>query len=148
MYWTCTRRGHHRRGPARRWEALKRVMTVSQRYIVGLLASYVLGVPVASAAPRAPTITLVYTTAETSTSAAVVWNTNIASDSLLQYSTRSPIPADAPRVYVPTPVTYHDIELEGLTPGTLYHFRVTSCAKRRCSSATGSFDTYPSCPDT
>jgi len=56
----------------------------------------------------------------------VVWNTNVASDSLLQYSTTHPIPAGAPRVYVPTPVTVHDIQLEGLTPGTLHYFRVTS----------------------
>ena len=99
------------------------------------------------AAPRRPAITLVYTTAETSTSGAVVWNTNVASDSLLQYSTTYPIPAGAPRVYVPTPVTVHDIQLEGLTPGTLHYFRVTSCAKHGCATATGTFDTYPSCPD-
>src|SRR5688500_7608113 len=100
-----------------------------------------------SAVPRRRTITLVDTTAETSTSAAVVWNTNVASDSLLQYSTTHPIPAGAPRVYVPTPVTVHDIQLEGLTPGTLHYFRVTSCAKHGCATATGTFDTYPSCPD-
>src|SRR6266542_464414 len=69
-----------------------------------------------SAAPRTPTITLLYTTAETTTSAAVVWNTNIASDSLLQYSVSNPIPPNAPQVYVATAVTYHEIDLTGLTP--------------------------------
>lgn len=112
-----------------------------------LLASHLLATSVAAAPAHAPTITLVYTTAETSTSAAVVWNTNVASDSLLQYSTRYPVPADAPRIYVATPVTVHDFDLQGLAPATLYHFKVTSCAKRRCATATGSFDTYPSCPD-
>lgn len=102
-----------------------------------------------SAAPRphVPTITLLYTTAETSTSAAVVWNTNIASDSRLQYSTSTPIPPGAPQIYDAAKVTYHDFELSGLTPATLYYYRVTSCAKHGCATATGTFDTYPSCPD-
>jgi hypothetical protein len=99
------------------------------------------------ARPRRLTMTLVYTTAETSTSAAVVWNTNVASDSLVQYSTTNPIPPSAPTLYSASLVTYHEFDLTGLSPGTLYYFRVTSCAKRECVTATGSFDTYPSCPD-
>jgi hypothetical protein len=118
-----------------------------QRSALFLLASYLLATSAAAAPAHAPAITLVYTTAETSSSAAVVWNTNVASDSLLQYSTSYRVPADAPRIYVPTPVTVHEFELQGLAPATLYHFKVTSCAKRRCATATGSFDTYPSCPD-
>lgn len=118
-----------------------------QRSVLVPLAWHLLAIPLAAAPAKSPTITLVYTTAETSTSASVVWNTNVASDSLLQYSTSYPVPADAPWIYVATPVTVHDFELQGLTPATLYHFKVTSCAKRRCATATGSFDTYPSCPD-
>src|SRR6266540_1494591 len=121
-------------------------MTMIQKSMVVLLALLLPAVPL-SAAPRIPTITLLYTTAETTTSAAVVWNTNIASDSLLQYSLINPIPANAPQVYVATAVTYHEIDLTGLTPGTLYYFRVTSCTRKGCASATGTFDTYPSCPD-
>jgi Purple acid Phosphatase, N-terminal domain len=102
---------------------------------------------VGAAGPPHLAITLVYATAETTTSAAVAWNTNLASDSLLQYSTASPVPASAPTLYSPAQVTYHEFDLTGLTPGTLYHFKVTSCAKRRCATATGSFETYPSCPD-
>src|SRR5688500_10177536 len=113
------------------------------------LALLVMGGPLSAApARRAPVITLLYTTAETSTSAAVVWNTSIATDSLVRYGPSSPLPADAPRVYAAAQVTVHDIQLEGLAPGTLYHYEVTSCApKRGCVSATGSFDTYPTCPD-
>src|SRR6266540_2885395 len=121
-------------------------MTMIQKSMVVLLALLLPAVPL-SAAPRIPTITLLYTTAETTTSAAVVWNTNIASDSLLQYSLINPIPANAPQVYVATAVTYHEIDLTGLTPGSLYYFRVTSCARKGCASATGTFETYPSCPD-
>lgn len=103
----------------------------------------------AAGAPPKPAlgITLVTTTAETTTSASVVWNTNAPSDSLLQYSTSTPVPASAPAVYVAQQVTYHDIPLSGLTPGTLYYFKVTSCTKRGCATASGSFDTFPSCPD-
>jgi hypothetical protein len=114
--------------------------------MAGALAASMSG---AAGAPpkRALRITLVYTTAETTTSAAVVWNTNVPSDSLLQYSTSHPVPASAPTVYGASQVTYHDIPLAGLTPGTLYYFKVTSCARRECATASGSFDTFPSCPD-
>ena len=103
--------------------------------------------PMVAAPARAPKITQVATTAETSTSAEVIWSTNTASDSLVQYSNSSPVPADAPQVYLPNQVTFHEISLAGLTPGTLYFYRVTSCAKRGCSSASGSFETIPNCPD-
>ena len=130
---------------------LPRVLTLSlknfHKCIAILIAVLLVPVAVLSAPARAPKITLVYTTAETSTSAAVVWNTNTASDSLLQYSTTNPVPGSAPQVYVSTQVTYHDIPLSGLTPGTLYFYRVTSCNRKGCVTATGSFETSPSCPD-
>lgn len=130
---------------------LPRVLTFSlknfHKCIAILVALLLFGVSALSAPARAPRITLVYTTAETSTSAAVVWNTNTASDSLLQYSTTNPVPGSAPQVYVSTQVTYHDIPLSGLTPGTLYFYRVTSCSRKGCATATGSFETFPSCPE-
>ena len=122
-------------------------MKAIHRSVIPFLASSLLGAPLSAAPAKVPKITLVYTTAETSTSASVVWNTNIASDSLLQYSDISPIPPNAPRIYQATQVTYHDFELTGLTAGTLYYYKVTSCTKRACATASGSFDTYPSCPD-
>lgn len=103
---------------------------------------------VGAAPRRALRITQIYATAETTTSAEVVWNTNVASDSLLQYSTSNPVPASAPTLYSASQVTYHDFELAGLTPGNLYYFKVTSCAKRECATATGTFETFPICPDT
>jgi Purple acid Phosphatase, N-terminal domain len=110
-----------------------------------------LGVSISAAggapAPRKLRIIQVYTTAETSTSAAVVWNTNVASDSRVQYSTTDPVPPSAPTMYSPSQVTYHEFPLTGLLPGTLYYFKVTSCTRKECATATGSFDTYPSCPD-
>jgi hypothetical protein len=123
----------------------------SQIRVVLLLAGS-LGVSMSGAAgasaPRKLRITQVYTTAETTTSATVVSNTSVASDSVLQYSTSNPIPASAPTLPSASQVTYHDIPLTELTPGVLYYFKVTSCAKRECTTAYGSFETYPSCPDT
>jgi predicted phage tail protein len=120
-------------------------------YLVVLLLAGLLGATLsgAGAAPRnrAPRITLLYTTAETTTSAAVVWNTDVASDSRVQYSTTTPIPDSAPTLYSASQVTYHEFTLTGLAPGTLYYFKVTSCNKRGCVTGTGSFDTYPNCPD-
>jgi hypothetical protein len=115
-----------------------------------LVLSGVSLVGASGAAPtkRAPRITLLYTTAETTTSAAIVWNTDVAADSRVQYSTTTPIPESAPTSYSAHQVTYHEFTLSGLAPGTLYYFKVTSCNRRGCVSATGSFDTYPSCPDT
>jgi hypothetical protein len=113
-----------------------------------MMSLLVSGVSLSAAPPsRAPKVTLVYTTAETSSSAEVVWNTNTAADSLLQYSTINPVPPQAAQVYVPTQVTVHEMPLAGLTPGTVYFYRVTSCAKKGCTTATGSFETFPSCPD-
>ena len=123
-------------------------MKVIHKYIVIVLVLLPSGTSLSAAAPdRAPKITLIYTTAETSGSAEVIWNTNTASDSLLQYSTSNPVPAQAPQVYLPAQVTYHEIPLAGLTPGTVYFYKVTSCSKKGCISATGSFQTFPSCPD-
>lgn len=117
------------------------------KYIAVVLALLLLGASMLGASARTPKITLVYTTAETSTSATVVWNTNVASDSFLQYSTSNSVPASAPQVYVATQVAYHDIPLSGLIPGTLYFYRVTSCNKKGCATVTGSFETCPNCPD-
>ena len=115
--------------------------------IVVVLALPTFGAPLLAAPARAPKITLIYTTAETSSSAEVVWNTDTAADSLLQYSTSNPVPAQAPQVYIPTQLTLHEIPLAGLTPGTVYFYKVTSCTKRGCITATGSFQTFPSCVD-
>jgi hypothetical protein len=130
-----------------RTSSLRRV----HNYIVVLLLAGLLGITLSGAggAPRnrAPRITLLYTTAETTTSAAVVWNTDVASDSRVQYSTTTPIPDSAPTLYSASQVTYHEFAFTGLTPGTLYYFKVTSCTRRGCGTANGSFDTYPRCPD-
>jgi hypothetical protein len=119
-----------------------------QRLAAVPLALAVLAAPVAAAPPpQPPTITLHYATGETSTSVLVVWNTNVAADSFLEFSTTTPIPPGSREYYRPEPVTVREYELTGLMPATLYYYRVTSCNRRGCASATGTFDTYPICPD-
>jgi hypothetical protein len=118
-----------------------------QKFLIIPLTLPLLGVSMSAAPTRAPKITQVYATAETSSSASVIWNTSTAADSLLQYSTSNPVPSNATQVFIATQVSVHNIPLTGLTPGTVYFYKVTSCAKRGCVSATGSFETTPSCPD-
>jgi hypothetical protein len=133
---------------------LPRVFTLRlekvHQYVVVPFVLALLGLPMAvpAASPKTPRIIQTYSTAETTISALVVWNTNVASDSRIQYSTTNPVPTSAPQMYSAAQVTYHEFSLVGLTPGTLYHYRVTSCTKRTCATATGSFETFPSCPDT
>lgn len=114
--------------------------------VAGLFASS-MSAGAGAPAARKLQIVQVYATAETSTSTSVVWNTNIAADSLIQYSTSTPIPASAPALHSAAQATYHEVPLGGLEPGALYYFKVTSCAKRECATAVGTFETYPACPD-
>lgn len=117
-----------------------------QRYIAVPLILPLLGVSILSA-PRTLKITQFYATAETSNSVTVVWNTNIAADSLLQYSTSNPIPTNAPQLSSANQVAFHEFQLTGLAPGTLYFYKVTSCTKKGCVTASGTFETFSSCPD-
>jgi hypothetical protein len=124
----------------------------AHKYIVVSLVAGSLGVSMSGAAAppshKKLNITLVYSTAESTTSASVVWNTNVPSDSLMQYSAINPVPASAPTLYSPSLVTYHEFALTGLEPGTRYYFKVRSCAKRECAMASGMLETFPACPDT
>jgi hypothetical protein len=120
--------------------------SIMRKYILLMLVVASFGVSIRGA-PRTLKIIQVYATAETANSVEVVWNTTSAADSLLQYSNINPVPASAPQVYSANQTTLHEIELTGLTPGTLYFYKVTSCTKKGCVSASGSFETLPSCPD-
>lgn len=122
------------------------MITVMKKCVVLSLVVASFGTSIRGA-PRTLKITQSYATAETADSVSVVWNTNIAADSLLQYSNSNPVPAGAPQVYSANQVTYHEIQLAGLTPGTLYFYKVASCNKKGCVSESGSFETLPSCPD-
>jgi hypothetical protein len=118
----------------------------TRKYLALSLAFLLLGASI-RAAPKTLKITLNYATAETADSAEVVWNTSIAADSLLQYSRLNPIPSGAQQIYSANQVTVHEFPLTALTPGTVYFYKVTSCTKKGCETASGSFETLPDCPD-
>jgi hypothetical protein len=99
--------------------------SIMRKYILLMLVVASFGVSIRGA-PRTLKIIQVYATAETANSVEVVWNTTSAADSLLQYSNINPVPAGAPQVYSANQTTLHEIELTGLTPGTLYVYKVTS----------------------
>jgi hypothetical protein len=70
-----------------------------------------------------PTITGVSATALTSTSATIVWTTDEASNSRVEYGTTTAYGGVASN---PSIATAHSVSLTGLSPGTTYQYRVSS----------------------
>jgi hypothetical protein len=77
------------------------------------------------------------TTSSTATSITINWNTNVAADSRVNYGTTTST-LDL-NVSSPTLVTAHSFTITGLSPGTIYYYRVTSTefAGSTTSPATG-----------
>jgi hypothetical protein len=59
----------------------------------------------------------------TDTSATIAWATDVPADSIVDYG---PTAGYGTLVTNPTPATAHAVQLTGLTPGTTYHYRMTS----------------------
>lgn len=79
-----------------------------------------------------PVISNVSVQGVTATNATIVWQTDIPSDSAVEYG-----PTDAYGLATPTEstlVTTHTVSLTGLTPSTQYHFRVVSSPNGGCAS--------------
>ena len=88
-------------------------------------ASTDLGATEFSTAANAPVISGVFTSSITSNSVLIGWTTDVASTSYVEYGPSgytSTTPVDA------NLVTLHSVALSGLSPSTLYHFRVDSAA--------------------
>src|SRR5579864_5493896 len=88
-------------------------------------ASTDLGATEYSTATNAPVISGVFTSSLTSNSVLIGWTTDVASTSYVEYgptgyANTTPVDANL--------VTLHSVALSGLTPSTLYHFRVDSAA--------------------
>ena len=63
----------------------------------------------------------------TSSSAHIVWTTNVAADSSVTYSTSTPVTVgNSQTATVGALLTSHDVMLSSLQAGTTYHFYVTS----------------------
>lgn len=100
------------------------------------------------AGPASPAPALTITVPQVSnildTSALVTWSSNLSASSLVSYGTSTNYGATAT---VPGFSTAHSVGLNGLVPGTLYHFFVTS-ADGAGRVATSSDDTFTTTNDT
>ena len=72
----------------------------------------------------APVISNVQVSNVTNTSATITWDTDVPSDSKVQYGMTTSYGSTTP--VDPTYVTSHSVTLTGLTPGTIYHYRAIS----------------------
>ena len=90
-----------------------------------------------------PVISNIDVTSTLDTTAVVTWQTDHAASSMVAYGTTSAYGATTTN---PALATVHSITLSGLTPGTLYHFRVgsTDAGARTAFSGDDSFVTLPS----
>jgi glucose/arabinose dehydrogenase len=91
-----------------------------------------------------PTISQVFATSITTTSALVAWTTNEASDSQVDYGTTTSYGQSSPLDFSAT--TSHAIALTGLTASTLYHYRVKSKDAASNLATSGDFTFATSAP--
>src|SRR5690349_17484943 len=95
------------------------------KYVAILGVSALFGLiiaPPAVAAPSTPRISQVQTSAVSAGSVRISWTTDVTSDSLVSYGTSSPLPSNAPQVFLANAVTNHSIQLNDLSPATQYYF--------------------------
>jgi hypothetical protein len=91
----------------------------------------------ASTSGAPPTISGVQATQIASGGATIVWTTNTASDSLVEYGTTAAYGSTS--TLNTTPVTAHSVQLSSLQPSTQYHFRVKSKDSAGSQSVSGDF---------
>jgi phosphodiesterase/alkaline phosphatase D-like protein len=92
-----------------------------------------------------PEISNVTATNITEDSATITWDTNEAADSKVEYGTTT---AYGSETSDDTPVTAHSIELNGLSAGTTYHYRVTSTDAASNTTTSQDFTFTTAAPDT
>lgn len=84
--------------------------------------------------PHAPVISNIRVVSITDRSAIVLWDTDIPASSLVEFGTTAAYGRSAS---TPGFVTSHAVSLDGLTPNTLYHFRVISAEPTGLTSVSG-----------
>ena len=87
----------------------------------------------ASAVP--PTIGDISVSSRTDTSATITWTTRVPSSSQVDYGTGGSF--DSSRPLDPDPVSIHTVQLTGLSPNTVYHYRVRSVRESGLGDASG-----------
>jgi hypothetical protein len=89
----------------------------------------------ATAAP--PTISAVAANSITSSAATIVWTTNVAANSQVDYGTTASYGQSTP--LNSSMVTSHTVSLSGLAASTLYHYRVKSTNAANLQATSGDF---------
>ncbi len=86
-----------------------------------------------------PVISAVQATGITNNAATILWTTDLASSSQVEYGTTTSYGSQT--TVNNTPVTLHSVGLSGLIPDTLYHYRVISTAGGTSTSGDYTFTT-------
>jgi len=92
-----------------------------------------------------PVVSGVSATALTTTSESIAWTTDVAATSVVDYGPTTGYGASASNAAL---VTSHQVTLPGLTPGTTYHYQVTSADAAGNASSAGDFTFTTATPDT
>ena len=93
-----------------------------------------------------PVISSVLARTITASGAVITWSTNEASDSRVEYGLTTSYGSSSP--LDPALVTAHSVNLAGLLPGTLYHYRVRSRDAAGNGAVSANFTFTTSTPDT
>ena len=108
--------------PTTRRAGLKLLAGAALGGVLGLRGRAALAAPAITAGPRV--------VSKTATSAIVQWATDTVSDGRAQFGTTTAYGRTATN---PEQAKTHRVKLNGLTPGTLHHYRVRSCRNGACS---------------
>jgi outer membrane protein assembly factor BamB len=103
----------------------------------GITANLAVTVLPATSVP--PVIANITHSAATSNSVTISWSTNIPADSLIEYGFD---PSYGSTASDATPATAHKLDLTGLSPGRIYHFRVHSKSAGGNESVSGDLTFY------
>ncbi|PYX65751.1 MAG: hypothetical protein DMG78_29455, partial [Acidobacteria bacterium] len=85
--------------------------------------------------PSTLSITNVQTTSITTSTSQIVWTTNVAADSVVNYGTTTSYGSSTP--VDPTMVTNHQVSLSGLAAGTTYYYQVQSTDSKNNNGKSG-----------
>jgi Phosphoesterase family/Putative Ig domain/Abnormal spindle-like microcephaly-assoc'd, ASPM-SPD-2-Hydin/Immunoglobulin domain len=110
------------------WMMLKNCVLVSLAALSPVLLNGCAGSANSTSTPGTPPSTLAITnvqnTPPTTSTAQIVWTTNVPSDSAVNYGTSPSYGSSTP--VDPAMVTNHQVTLSGLAAGTTYYYQVTS----------------------
>ncbi|HEY6945386.1 MAG TPA: hypothetical protein VI431_09630, partial [Candidatus Acidoferrum sp.] len=98
-------------------------------------AGFVSGANTTTPPPTTVNITNVQAISTTTSSTQVVWTTDVASNSVVNYGTTTSYGSNTP--VDPTMVTSHQVTVSGLSAGTTYYFQVQSTDSKNNNGKSG-----------